>query len=276
MGEKTGIEWTDHTFNPWIGCQKVSPGCAHCYAETLAANRMGLKVWGPAATTHRTLTSDTYWKQPIRWNKKAQEAGRRERVFCASMADVFEDHPEVAESRMRLWGLIEDTPMLNWLLLTKRPENIERMLPERWDTPDRPPRNLWLGISAENQDQFMARWPVLEHVGRYRISTLFLSLEPLLGPIDIEPAFEWHETPVKWGRGVDWVIAGGESGPGCRPMDLAWVRSIRDQCEDQEIPFFFKQHGGTRKIDGVWGGHRLDGRVYQAWPPEPSRQERMF
>ena len=279
MGEKTGIHWTDHTFNPWIGCMKVSPGCANCYAETLATNRMGLKVWGPAATTHRKMMSEDYWKQPLKWNKKASEAGKRERVFCASMADVFEEHPEVVESRDRLWKLIEATPSLDWLLLTKRPENMFQMLPDRWllwQSVNKEivrvgiPKNVWLGTSAENKDEFLSRWPVLEAMGKdFAASVLFLSLEPLLEPIDIEPAFWWQEIDegkIVEGRQVDWVIVGGESGPGCRPMNLDWARSIRDQCREAGIPFFFKQIGGAKKIDGVAGGDLLDGQRHYMWP----------
>ncbi len=221
------------------------------------------------------MMSDAYWKQPLKWNKRAAYVGVHERVFCASMADVFEDHPDVNEPRFRLWKLIEDTPMLDWLLLTKRPENIDVMLPFHWNDHSafpyaNIPDNVWLGVSAENQDEFDGRWPVLESVGRATgAKVLFLSLEPLLGPIDIEGAFEWEENDEyehHWTRGVDWIIVGGESGPECRPMELDWARSIRDQCREQEIPFFFKQVGGTRKIGSVAGGDLLDGVCYHEFP----------
>lgn len=285
MGETTNIKWTNHTFNPWWGCFKVSDGCKHCYAEHLAVNRRHMPIWGPPATTHRKMMSEDYWKQPIKWNRKAAEAGVRERVFCASMADVFEDHPEVVEARERLWKLIEQTPALDWLLLTKRPENIEKMLPRRWEHWQMVnekiervgmPRNVWLGTSAESDDEFLSRWPVLEHVGRqWWPSNLFLSLEPLLGPIDIEPAFEYSEVDEDGSfhsRQVDWVIVGGESGPGCRPMDPQWARAIRDQCREAGIAFFFKQHGGTKKIDGVAGGDLLEGVRYHEWPGDASTE----
>lgn len=279
MGKQTGIHWTDHTFNPWIGCLKVSPGCVNCYAETLATNRMQLKVWGPAETTHRKLMSEDYWKQPIKWNAKAAGEGVRRRVFCASMADVFEDHPDVIEPRERLWKLIDATPALDWLLLTKRPENIERMMPQRWERvrfegekiiESGFPGNVWLGTSAERQNELLARWPVLESAGRsHGAKYLFLSLEPLLGPIDIEVAledFENSEWDSWWVRGVDWIIVGGESGPGCRPMDLCWAQQIRDDCREHGVPLFFKQVGGTKKIDGVAGGDLLDGERIQMFP----------
>lgn len=278
MGENSAISWTDHTFNPWWGCVKVSTGCEHCYAEYLAVHRQHKPIWGPAKTTRRRMMSEAYWKQPLKWNRKAEAEGVRRRVFCASMADVFEDHPDVVDARARLWALIEVTPALDWLLLTKRPENIDKMLPERWNPPfclyngillkQDMPSNVWLGISAENQDEFDTRWPVLEHIGRtWYPENIFLSLEPLLGPINIEIAYEWtehEEDRTIWCRGVDWVIVGGESGPSARPMDLQWARDIRKQCQEAEIPFFFKQAGGR-----FGGSHLLDGVKYEQRPGQP-------
>lgn len=255
MGEHTGIHWTHHTFNPWIGCMKVSPGCANCYAETLATNRMGLDVWGPAATTHRKMMSENYWKEPLKWNRKAEAEGVRRRVFCASMADVFEDHPDLNEPRARLWNLIEATPALDWLLLTKRPQNIELMLPDNW-WPWSGPENIWLGTSIESQDyEFRAQC-----LRRINTAVHFLSIEPLLGPINLR----WELAS----EDIEWVIVGGESGPGCRPMNLDWARKIRDDCREYGVPLFFKQVGGTRKIDGVAGGELLDGERIQMFPGE--------
>lgn len=269
MGETTGISWTHHTFNPWWGCQKVSDGCKHCYAEHLAVNRRKMPIWGPAATTHRKMMSEDYWKQPLKWNRKAAEAGVRERVFCASMADVFEDHPDVVEARARLWELIEQTPALDWLLLTKRPENIVGMVESML------PYNVWLGTSAETQDQLDKRAHQLtySYAGRWG-KHHFLSLEPLLGPIDLrrylqdQCGYYCDEAVghVDHNVRIDWVIVGGESGPGCRPMDPQWARDIRDQCREAGIAFFFKQHGGTKKINGVAGGDLLDGVQYHEWP----------
>ena len=155
MAENTTISWASHTFNPWIGCQKVSDGCSSCYAEALMDTRFGKVQWGPDG--ERKLTSDANWRKPLAWNRKAAAAGERPRVFCASLADVFDNKaPEGA--RERLWQLIADTPNLDWLLLTKRPQNIARMLPYGWG--DGWP-NVWLGTSTENQEEYDRRWPIL-------------------------------------------------------------------------------------------------------------------
>jgi protein gp37 len=238
------ISWTHHTFNPWWGCVKVSPGCEACYAETLS-KRWGHKIWGPAKTTQRRLMSDDYWKQPLKWNAAAEKAGTRARVFCASMADVFEDHPGVTSSRIRLWDLIRETPMLDWLLLTKRPENILQMIPDRWRS--HPRHNVWYGTSVENQEYADRRIPELLKVPAV---VRFLSCEPLLGPVDIFD-YLWESAGPEWAGynlaepGIHWVIAGGESGPGARPMHPDWARSLRDQCSygSEHVAFHFKQWG---------------------------------
>lgn len=236
------IEWTHHTFNPWWGCQRVSPGCEHCYAETFA-NRLGFKVWGPAKTTARRMASATYWQGPIAWNKAARDSGERQRVFCASMADVFEDHPDVVESRARLFALIDATPYLDWLLLTKRPENVNAML-GGWKLS----ANVWMGTSVEDQRRANERIPALLDIpARVR----FLSCEPLLGPVDIGAAYPAMGPMTHFGFTdgfgyealLHWVIAGGESGPKARPMNPAWARSLRDQCVDAGVAFHFKQWG---------------------------------
>lgn len=266
MGEKTAIEWCRHTFNSWWGCWKISPGCKHCYALTLSRS-FGFDIWGPNAP--RRVLSESYWKQPVTWNREAREEGRRRRVFCASMADVFEDYRprrrgelpanltwDVEPLRWRLWDLIERTPWLDWLLLTKRPKNIERMIPGRWTTaPGALPRNVWFGISAESQEQLETRWPILEAFGnRYRPSVLFLSLEPLLEPIDLSDCLTEidigdEENPI-WTRPVDWVIVGGESGPKARTFDLRWASKIIADCGAAGVPVFMKQVGSAA-VDGV-------------------------
>lgn len=242
--QNSKIEWCDHTFNPWWGCQRVSPGCEHCYAETLA-HRYNFHVWGPPKTTTRRGMSENYWKQPIKWDKAAREAGKRARVFCASMADVFEDHPQVTDWRMRLWDVIHLTPNLDWLLLTKRPENIARMLPSQWLS--RPRHNVWLGTSVENQEYADKRVPeLLKAPARVR----FLSCEPLLGPVELP----WCSWCGAWGNhdcyevddgspAIHWVICGGESGHGARPMHPDWARSLRNQCQAAGVAYFFKQWG---------------------------------
>src|SRR5256885_1960194 len=175
MGEKTGIAWTDSTFNPWFGCVKVSPACHHCYAETFT-KRIGLKVWGQ--NSDRKFFSEKHWNEPLRWNRKAAAAGPRHRVFCASMADVFEDRQDLLAERERLWHLIDTTPHLDWLLLTKRPEHIARML----TGPMRP--NIWLGTTVEDQHWADIR---LSELVRVPAVVHFVSYEPALGPLDLSP-----------------------------------------------------------------------------------------
>ena len=233
MARDSKIEWTDHTFNPWWGCTKVSPACDHCYAEAWA-RRMGLDVW--TAGKPRRFLSDAYWRQPHRWNDAAKISGQRSRVFCASMADVFEWKKGLSEWRERLWRVIEETPHLDWLLLTKRPHLVRRLTP--WE--DDWPHNVWLGTTVENQRWVDKRLPYLEESSA-RIR--FLSCEPLLDEIELSG---WLEQ-----KAVDWVIAGGESGPRARPSDPKWFYSLRDQCVDHETPFHFKQWGDWAPVSTI-------------------------
>lgn len=256
MGNSTEISWCHHTYNTHWGCQRWSPGCENCYAETLAL-RWGHKIWGPPKTTPRRLFGDKHWAEPIGWDLAAAAAGERRRVFCASMSDVFEDHPMLPPVRERLWDLIGRTPNLDWLLLTKRPENIAAMMPDRYWP------NVWLGTSTEDQQRADERVPVLL---RYRdlAPVLFLSVEPMLAPIDLSIAIGDRVTTAD----IDWCIVGGESGPRHRPFDTDWARSLRDQCAAADIAYFFKQHGGRTHAEG---GCLLDGREHKAFP-EPRRE----
>lgn len=227
MGKNSHIEWTHHTFNPWWGCAKVSPACEHCYAESWA-KRVGQKVWGARAP--RRMFSDSHWSEPLKWNSEATTSRIRYRVFCASMADVFEDRRDLDGCRERLWKLIEQTPSLDWLLLTKRPEAVKRLT--RWGK--QWPDNVWLGTTIENQYWAKKRLPhLLSNPAKVR----FLSCEPLLGSLDLVPILGKRKS------GVDWIIAGGESGPYSRPMDPEWVRALRDYCEGAGVAFHFKQWG---------------------------------
>lgn len=228
MGENSAIEWTDHTFNPWWGCTKVSPACNNCYAEAFA-KRTGNDVWGKGAA--RRFFGDKHWTEPVRWDAAAEKAGRSARVFCASMADVFEDHPELPPHRARLWALIERTPSLRWLLLTKRPENMRSMVPAFWNNGW--PTNVWAGTTVEDQRRADERLPFLLDVPAV---VRFVSCEPLLGPVNL--GNDLHQ------YGVNWVIAGGESGPKHRNADPEWFRSLRRQCLQTGVPFLFKQCGG--------------------------------
>ena len=242
MAIATKIEWCDHTFNPWYGCTKVSPGCDHCYAENIT-KRFKMAGWGPDA--NRVIAKDEKWQEPLDWDRKAWQAGESRRVFCASMSDVF-DNQGTRDARDRLWETIKATPNLDWLLLTKRPQNIQRYLPQGY--PD-DFTNVWLGVSAENQTEWNRRLPILMETPA---TIHFVSYEPALGPID----FMW--TRVR----PDWVIAGGESGPGARALDPLWIKNVKRQCDYEGIAFFMKQ----------WGRYQNNPLVLnQGWTPRAAR-----
>jgi len=290
MSENSKIEWTDHTFNPWIGCTKVSPGCANCYAETLMDTRYGRVEWGKGKPRQRT--SEANWRLPRKWNAKwdrdielAEPMGielRRPRVFCASLADWLDDEVPI-EWLADLLALIHATPNLDWLLLSKRPGNWRTRLEAamlfnagrcggictkekapfsnaystdwKWLREDTPPSNVWIGTTVEDQTRADERIPALLQIPA---KVRFLSCEPLLSPVNLTEFLPWkgeHQSkgfPEVLGRqlrmcsdvpGIDWVIAGGESGPGARPMHPDWPRSLRDQCQQSGVPFLFKQWG---------------------------------
>ena len=241
MAGKTIIAWTDRTFNIAWGCVKVSPGCKNCYAETLSS-RYGHDVWGP--NSPRRTFGSKHWAEPLAWNAQAQVEGRRHRVFCSSMCDVFEDHPTITEQRARLWPLIKGTPNLDWQLLTKRPERILGNLPDDWGTGW---ENVWLGTSIENND-YVQRADILRTIPA---TIRFISYEPALGPIDKLNLEDIH-----------WLICGGESGPGFRPMDLSWARAARAKCAIAGTAFFFKQSSAIRTEMGV----ELDGEIVRNYP----------
>ncbi|WP_276200089.1 phage Gp37/Gp68 family protein [Chelatococcus sp. XZ-Ab1] len=240
MASNTKIEWAHHTFNPWVGCTAVSPACDHCYAESWAKRTGQAHLW----KGDRRRTSEANWRLPLKWNRQAEAAGIRFRVFCASLADVFDNQvPQIWRSD--LFALIEDTPHLDWLLLTKRPQNIQKMIWPKWDAGLT--RNIWLGTTAEDQHEANRRIP---HLLEAPAAVRFVSAEPLLGAIDFEP----------WLDRIDWVIVGGESGAGARPMHPHWARSIRDQCEAAGTAFFFKQWG-------AWVPHRpWTAETITVWP----------
>lgn len=231
MARNSKIEWTNHTFNPWWGCVKVSPACKHCYAESWA-KRVGQDVWGPKSS--RRFFSDKHWAEPLKWNAEAALTGEPARVFCASMADVFEDRPELDTWRSRLWDLIAATPSLDWLLLTKRPENVATMVP--WG--DNWPKNVWLGTTVETQEWADERLP---HLASLPAAVRFISAEPLLGPVNIEP---WL------GGSLQWIITGGESGTRARPSSPSWFRDLLNQCMAADVAFHFKQWGDWAPEEG--------------------------
>jgi protein gp37 len=255
MGTETAIEWTDHTFNPWIGCTNVSPACDNCYAEKLVT-RYGWAKWG--AGEPRKRTSATNWHKPMQWNRAAAKAGTRRRVFCASLADVFD--AEVPDRwRLDLMQLIHATPSLDWQLLTKRPQ-----VAKKWFDVQAMPSNIWMGTTVEDQKMADLRIPILLSIPA---KVRFLSCEPLLEKVRLKDEWLMH---------LDWIICGGESGPGARSMNPSWARSLRDDCVRSGTYFFFKQwgdwmpdgptdHAHTRVGKKV-AGALLDGREYREFP----------
>lgn len=288
MSENSKIEWTHHTFNPWHGCTKISPGCDHCYAERDSKRFNGDKVlWGVDAS--RLTLSENYWKQPIKWNKRAGELGVRERVFCASMADVFDTNaPDGA--RDRLWSLIKATPNLDWLLLTKRIGNAKKMLPADWNEGY---PNVWLVITVVNQIE--ADRDIIKLLNT-PAAIRGLSIEPLLSSIILQPCWlnngcgvgddedmatskcfrcSNHNNTIgcAWpSQKLNWVIVGGESGKNARKMHVDWVRSLRDQCKSTKTPFFFKQwgeylcHEEYNQVGKKIAGRTLDGVIHDEYP----------
>jgi protein gp37 len=294
MGEDTAIGWCDHTLNPIIGCEEISPGCAHCYAKVSTPARVrrakGTETWGPSGT--RSETKD--WEAAARkWHMAAVGASRRRRVFCASLSDVLEDRPEWVPVRVRLVRLIAATPWLDWLLLTKRPENAVRLVRDAcretngWTNTRisiiggvfaRTPcvcgahgpestgawaSNIWIGTTVEDQVRADERIPRLLEVPA---AVRFLSVEPQLAPISFEgPRLEWlapfRDTDAMLRRTprVDWIIQGGESGPKARPFDVAWARALRDTCAQAGTAYFLKQLGSHV----LWNGCAAPG---EAWP----------
>jgi protein gp37 len=242
MAETTGITWTDHTFNIAWGCTKVSPGCAHCYADR-DATRYGYDIWGPGS--RRRTFGEKHWNEPRKWDRQAALAQRRERVFCSSMCDVFEDHPDITRELAKLWNLIRETPWLDWQLLTKRAERIDQCLPSWWGCFG--PDNVWLGVSIESMD-YAHRADYLRQIPAI---VRFISYEPALGPLDDIDL-----------RGIQWVIYGGESGPKFREDDDAWCRGIMDRCRKKRVAFFRKQSAGFRPSTNV----AIDGEIIHEFP----------
>jgi len=281
MGKNSKIEWTHHTFNPWWGCVRLSPACKHCYAESWA-RRVGSNVWG--STAERRFFGDSHWNEPIKWNKEAGKARVRLRVFCASMGDIFEKRPELNIWRSRLWTLIDSTPELDWLLLTKRPDHVQSMVPWKSDWP----QNVWLGTTVENQHWAEKRLPILVDIPA---KIRFISAEPLLGPLEISKWLDGH---------LDWVITGGESGPRARPSSPRWFKGLMQQCMKAAVPFHFKQWGDwapeehgtfienalkvrTSTVDGATmlrvgkksAGRHLDGAIWDGVPNYDQRPARL-
>lgn len=234
MAENTKIEWATHTFNPWEGCQKVGPGCDHCYAEARNARFGGGTAtnWGPGAPRRRTSASN--WRKPLQWQAEAKRTGIRPRVFCASLADVF-DNAVDPQWRRDLAALIVACPDLEWLLLTKRIGNALDMLIDMF--PDGVPENVRIGATVVNQDEMNRDMSKIAGIAVATHLKPFLSIEPMLGPII------FAETNPRWHRFIGQVICGGESGRNARDWEgfSEAARSLLDQCKAVGTPFFMKQ-----------------------------------
>jgi protein gp37 len=268
MTELSKIEWTDSTANFWWGCFKVSAGCQHCYAETLA-NRYGKKIWGSPKSSSRELKK-AIWKELPKWNRQAESEGKRRRVFVQSMSDFFEDHPHVTEWRQDALALMQECTWIDFQVLTKRPENVIEMI-ETSSSHSFSDADMWfsnyphvqIGTSVENQETADLRIPALLKIPA---KVRFLSCEPLLGAIDL-----WRECEIKGDPAipyivVDWVIVGGESGKGARPFDLKWAYSIIEQCKEAGTAVFVKQLGS--KPVNVPAGYTITGKGgdWDEWP----------
>lgn len=218
------------------------------------AERWGMATWGK--NTPRKQMSEHYWNEPIRWNRVAEKSNTRARVFCSSMADVFENHPDLVLARARLWHIITATPNLDWLLLTKRPENMIAMTPESWRGGW--PANVWAGTTAENQEWLERRMPYLASVPAH---IRWLSVEPMLGPVALG----------RWAQSVQWVIVGGESGHGARLMEPDWALNLLAECRANRIAYHFKQKG--EMLARQLGCKDKAGKDPSEWPAEFRVQE---
>lgn len=268
MAANSKIEWTDHTFNPWWGCEPVSPGCLNCYARTLAT-RTGHAVWGSDPAAYRFFSAK-HFAEPLKWDADAGKLGRKARVFCGSMCDIFQRHDGAAAPEKHLstyrgmvFDLIDRTPNMIWLLLTKRPENFD-LVPDSWS--DAWPNNAWAMTTICNQAEADRNVPLLL---KCPSAVRGVSVEPMLGWVNLSPYLVGHEdngvvmgrpvgTCVGYTPPIDWVICGPETGPGRRPCYWAAVRSLRDQCVASGVKFFLKR--------GPNGDGFLDGREWREFP----------
>ena len=240
MGVKTGIQWTDATWNPWVGCLKVSPGCKNCYMY-----RDQERFGKDPRDIHRTAKAT--FQAPLNW-KEAK------RVFTCSFSDFFIEQAD--EWRPDAWKIIKDTPHLTYQILTKRVRNIEDRLPKDWGSGY---RNVWLGVSVESES-YAWRLAYLQGIPAWK---RFVSYEPALGEVDWEA---WLQPPIEKYEQIDWVISGGESGPNFREAKMAWFDKLATVCKRYGIPHFHTQHGGTKKEDGAFGGYKIYGETHRAFP----------
>ena len=286
MGENTAISWANgrqgragYTFNAWSGCWKISPGCKNCYAAARDDRYNGGKHW--SRTGPREMRAEAYWRQPAKWNREAEAAGERRGVFCASLSDVGELRPDLVAPRDRLFQTIRDTPYLDWLLLTKRIEDLATVLPwaPQVTNPDsvaalgaeprlsdwgKPWPNVWGGVTTEDQEHAAWRLAVLR---RIPFAVRFASYEPALGPIDytrlIDPVTGKPFNALRAEDGaakLDRIIFGDESGPRRRDAEVQWARDARDQADAHGVAWHFKQWCGDD--DPAIGGVRVRGKIH--------------
>lgn len=248
MSEATIIAWTDHTFNPWMGCEKISEGCRNCYAQILTQNRMGLKLWGSEAP--RQITKEP-WRNVVKWNRLAAEGepgvmgqGNPRLCFTGSLMDWCEDRDDLVKPRIEMWNVIKQCNSIHFQLLTKRPQNIRKFLPGDWGSGY---PNVWVGTTIEDMRVAWRADELRSIPARVR----FVSYEPAIGPLN---SLNLH--------GIDWVIYGGESGPGYRAEDKQWARDMRDKCKAHNVAFFHKQSAGYRTELGI----ELDGEIVREFP----------
>ena len=245
MADKTIIAWTDHTLNPWMGCEKISSGCLNCYAASFVENRMGLKLWGKKAPRQKTKSP---WANVRRWNKSTEKGVLGDKhpklVFVGSLMDWAEDKKGLDEIRVEMWKTIRENADLHFQLLTKRPENIFKFLPDDWGDGY---KNVWLGTTIENE-AVSFRADILREIPCF---IRFISYEPAIGNLDNLDL-----------KGFDWVIYGGESGSGYRKEDKNWARTMHKKCSESGIAFFHKQSSGYRTELGI----DLDGKIVREFP----------
>jgi protein gp37 len=259
MAGKTAIGWCDCTFNPWWGCVEVSPECELCYARVWA-KFTGHAVWGK--DTSRRFFGDEHWDEPFRWQKDAERSGERRRVFCASMADILEERDDetgrqMQRGRLRLWSVIADTPALDWILLTKRAGAMARLIPEKI----RAMPNVWPGVTCGHPDSL---WRVEKLVALGCAGPRWVSVEPLLGRVDLRPWLPGFGRPEGSTQAIRWAVFGGESGAGYRAMDLSWLESSVREFRAAGVPVFVKQDSASKP--GRRG--RIPDELWiHEWPP---------
>lgn len=255
----TKIEWTDETWNPVTGCSKISAGCKNCYAERMAKRLAGRFGYPDAPNSFDVTLHPDRLEEPLRWRNPRK-------VFVCSMSDLF--HPDVPKEF--IWKVLEvawksDNHIFQ--ILTKRPKRMRHIYSDLCgNCLEDTPLNIWLGVTAENQETADERIPILLETPA---AVRFVSVEPILGPVDLWPYLQ-KDSP-HFNHKLDWVIAGGETGPGARPPHPDWFRALRDQCAAADVPFFFKQWGGPHKkgwviVDELYTGNVLDGDTWEQFP----------